>query len=92
MASVSGRHGRIVARDGKRERVVLDVGPENDALGEGVDGGSRRSRPLQLASGQITLADVSDVDVAAFRRAAIADMRAIRIADMSKPRCSQQGC
>ena len=68
-AHVSGAHVRIAAREGKGERVVLDVGTENDALGEGVDGRGRRSRTLQLASGQVALADVADVNAAAFRRA-----------------------
>jgi hypothetical protein len=35
---VTSRHGRIVARDDEGERIVLDVGPENDALGEGATG------------------------------------------------------
>ena len=61
-AYVGSAHVRIAAREGKGERVVLDVGSKNDALGEGVDGSGRRSRTLQLASGQITLADVADMN------------------------------
>src|SRR5580704_18044217 len=76
---VADGHVRIAAGDGEGERVVLDVGPENDALGEGVDGSRRRSRALQLAGRQVTLADVTDVNAAAFRGAAAADRRAIRV-------------
>ena len=72
-AYVRSAHVRIAAREGKGERVILDVGTENDALGEGVDGGGRRSRTLQLASGQVALADVTDVNAALFRRAAAGD-------------------
>ena len=78
-AYVRSAHVRIAAREGKGERVVLDVGAENDALGEGVDGSGRRSRTLQLASGQITLADVADMNPAAFRRATARDRRIIRV-------------
>src|ERR1700722_4919370 len=82
MAGVASRHGRFMAGDGEGERVVLDVGSENDALGERVNRGGRRSRTLQLASGQITLADVADGDAAGFRGATVADRRAIRIPDV----------
>src|SRR5580700_11040444 len=78
-AHVSGTHVRIAAREGKGERVVLDVGPENDALGERVDGRGRGSRTLQLASGQGALADVADGDAASFRRAAGPHARMIRV-------------
>jgi len=84
MASVSSRHGRIVTRDGEGERVVLDVGPENDALGEGVGGRGRRGGALQLARRKRALGDVADFDAATLRRAAIADMRAIRIPDAAR--------
>src|ERR1700733_11488982 len=70
--------------DGEGERVVLDVGPENDALGEGVGGRGRRGGALQLARRKRALGDVADFDAAPLRRAAIADMRAIRIPDAAR--------
>src|ERR1700722_9527430 len=79
MGGVTGRHGRIMARDGEGERVVLDVGSENDALGERVNRRGRRSRTLQLARGQGALADVADVDSAGFRRAAAPHAGMIRV-------------
>src|ERR1700743_2766945 len=77
--SVTSRHGRVMTRDGRGERVVLDVGSENDALGERVDGRGRRSRTLQLASGQGALADVADADATLLRRAAAPHARMIRV-------------
>jgi hypothetical protein len=81
---VTGRHGRIVTRDGEGERVVLDVGPENNALGECVHIGGRRGGALQFARRQRALGDVADGDAALFRRAAVADMRAVRIPDAAR--------
>ena len=90
-AYVDSAHVRIAAREGKGERVVLDVGTENDALGEGVDGSGRRSRTLQLASGQIALADVADVNTAAFRRATAETDESSEFR-RETPSCSQPGC
>ena len=83
-AGVDSAHVRIAAREGKGERVVLDVGPENDALGERVDGRGRRSRTLQLPGGQVALADVADVNTAGFRRATAVDRRIIRVVHIAR--------
>jgi hypothetical protein len=78
-AYVGSAHVRIAAREGKGERVVLDVGSENDALGERVHSSGRRGGALQLARRQRALADISDVDVAIFPRAAAGHARVIRV-------------
>jgi hypothetical protein len=94
-AHVTGTHVRIAAREREGERVVLNVGPENDALGERVHIGGCGSGALQFASGQGALADVADGDAAGFRGAAAADRRTIRIPDVrrrEKLSCPQPSC
>jgi hypothetical protein len=63
--NVAARHlrGLIVASDVHGERVVLQVGPENDALGERVD--RRRARGVggHCAARQVALDRIARVDL-----------------------------
>jgi hypothetical protein len=81
---VASRHGRIVTHDAEGERVVLDIGPKNDALGEGVHIGGRRSASLQFARRQRALGDVADIDAALFRRTTARDRRPIRVVHIAR--------
>ena len=75
---------RVVTSDGRREGVVLQVGPENNALGERIGGRAGRRVGRERASRQIALVDAAiDGGVTAIVRGG-PSRRIIRVVDAAR--------
>src|SRR5262245_21752842 len=75
---------RVVAGDGRREAVVLQVGPENNALRERIGGRVGRGVGRQRASRQVALGNTAlDRGVSAIVRSC-ASVRPIRVVDVRR--------